>query len=103
MPWTAPGPRHRAPYRDWARVLGAEYARLQGETARGIPSLISPYAATKPAEFFAVVTELFFEQPVDLRQQLLVFMTRSDSTSVRIRPRAGYSSCAEAAILAETA
>jgi Mlc titration factor MtfA (ptsG expression regulator) len=65
----APALDTAALYRDWARVLGAEYARLQGETERGIPSLISPYAATKPAEFFAVVTELFFEQPVDLQQQ----------------------------------
>ena len=58
-----------AQYREWARVLGAEYARLQGESALGIPSLISPYAATKPAEFFAVVTELFFERPRELKAQ----------------------------------
>ena len=56
-------------YREWARVLGAEYARLQDERALGIPSLISPYAATKPAEFFAVVTELFFERPRELQAQ----------------------------------
>jgi hypothetical protein len=65
----APALDTAALYRDWARVLGAEYARLQGEAALGLPSLISPYAATKPAEFFAVVTELFFERPVDLQQQ----------------------------------
>lgn len=56
-----------AQYREWARVLGSEYARLQGETDLGIPSVISPYAATKPAEFFAVVTELFFERPHELK------------------------------------
>lgn len=65
----APALDTAALYRDWARVLGAEYARLQGEIALGIPSLVSPYAATKPAEFFAVVTELFFERPADLKRQ----------------------------------
>ena len=65
----APALSTPAQYREWARVLGAEYERLQSETARGAPSLIGPYAATKPAEFFAVVTELFFEQPQALQQQ----------------------------------
>mgnify|MGYP000879935006 CR=1 FL=1 len=58
-----------AQYREWARVLGEEYARLRSEATLGIPSLISPYAATLPAEFFAVVTELFFERPRELKQQ----------------------------------
>lgn len=56
-------------YRDWARVLGAEYRRLQEESGAGVPSIISDYGATKPAEFFAVVTELFFERPADLRRE----------------------------------
>jgi Mlc titration factor MtfA (ptsG expression regulator) len=56
-------------YRDWAQVLGAEYKRLQDEVETGTPSMISDYGATKPAEFFAVVTELFFEKPAELRQQ----------------------------------
>jgi Mlc titration factor MtfA (ptsG expression regulator) len=56
-------------YREWAQVLGAEYQRLQGEVSRGVPSVISAYGATKPAEFFAVVTELFFEKPTALQQQ----------------------------------
>ena len=65
----APALTSASMYREWAQVLGAEYERLQGETARGIPSLISAYGATQPAEFFAVVTELFFERPQELRQQ----------------------------------
>ena len=55
--------------RDWAQILGSEYQRLREEVAAGTPSLISAYGATKPAEFFAVVTELFFERPVELQQQ----------------------------------
>ena len=56
-------------YREWAQVLGAEYEHLKSEVALGRPSLIGDYAATKPAEFFAVVTELFFERPFELQQQ----------------------------------
>ena len=56
-------------YREWAQVLGAEYQRLKGEVATGLPSLISAYGATKPAEFFAVVTELFFEKPRELQHE----------------------------------
>lgn len=56
-------------YRDWARVLGAEYERLRAEVETGASTLISAYGATKPAEFFAVVTELFFEKPGELRRE----------------------------------
>jgi Mlc titration factor MtfA (ptsG expression regulator) len=47
----------------WARVMGDEFARLQQQLASGVPSLISAYGATDPAEFFAVISEVFFEQP----------------------------------------
>jgi MtfA peptidase len=50
----------------WARVLGAEFAQLRQRVARDEPGLIEPYAATDAAEFFAVVSELFFERPADL-------------------------------------
>jgi hypothetical protein len=49
-------------YRRWARVLGEEYARLQQAASEGLPSLFSYYGATNPAEFFAVISEVFFEQ-----------------------------------------
>lgn len=58
-----------AMYRDWARVLGREFKRLQEEVESGAPAMISDYGATRPAEFFAVVTELFFERPLDLRRE----------------------------------
>jgi Mlc titration factor MtfA (ptsG expression regulator) len=47
----------------WARVMGDEYAALQRRAAAGEPSLLSDYGATDPAEFFAVASEAFFEQP----------------------------------------
>ncbi len=58
-----------ADYREWARVLNAEYQRLHNALESDAPSLIRDYGATQPAEFFAVVTELFFEKPVELRRE----------------------------------
>lgn len=58
----------RERYRAWARVLGAEYEQLAADLHRGHASLIDPYGATNPPEFFAVVTELFFERPAALRR-----------------------------------
>lgn len=58
-PWL--GGRER--YSRWSRVLGEEFARLREEAAAGMPSLLSHYGATDPAEFFAVASEVFFEQP----------------------------------------
>jgi hypothetical protein len=51
----------------WAEVLGREYAALQAADRRGKSTLIDPYGAQDPAEFFAVVTECFFEDPLNLR------------------------------------
>ncbi|HUP30049.1 MAG TPA: M90 family metallopeptidase [Usitatibacter sp.] len=53
----------RERYQRWSRVLGEEFARLRWESASGLPSLFNAYGATDPAEFFAVVSEVFFEQP----------------------------------------
>ncbi|MBC7939826.1 MAG: zinc-dependent peptidase [Chitinophagaceae bacterium] len=64
------GPANGAPWlpgraaRDrWARTLSAEFAALHERLARGETGLIDVYGATDPAEFFAVVSELFFERP----------------------------------------
>lgn len=56
-------------YRDWARVLGHEYGVLARGLHQGHPTLLDPYAATNPAEFFAVATELFFERPAAMRSR----------------------------------
>ena len=50
----------------WARVMNQEFEALQDRLANAQPGLIDPYAATSPAEFFAVATEHFFEQPAAL-------------------------------------
>ena len=61
-PWL--GSRHRYPR--WSQALGEEYARLQQSSFTGEASLFNPYGATNPAEFFAVITETFFEQPQEM-------------------------------------
>ena len=53
-------------YRSWARVLMKEYQALGRAADRGQETLIDQYGATEPAEFFAVVTEAFFEMPAAL-------------------------------------
>ena len=59
----------RAAQQAWANVLGAEYADLLRQIANDAHSDLREYAATNPAEFFAVVTEHFFEQPRRLRKR----------------------------------
>jgi Mlc titration factor MtfA (ptsG expression regulator) len=65
----APALPSAAHFRDWARVLGDEYGSLLADLHAGHHTLLDPYAATNPAEFFAVATELFFERPLAMRAQ----------------------------------
>jgi hypothetical protein len=58
----------RSQYVTWARILGYEYEQLKLKVASGEPSLIDQYGATTPAEFFAVVSETFFERPQELKR-----------------------------------
>ncbi|APW44114.1 zinc-dependent peptidase [Rhodoferax saidenbachensis] len=50
-------------YARWAAVLQAEFEALQHSTEQHEETLFDAYGATEPAEFFAVVSEVFFEQP----------------------------------------
>jgi len=65
----APALPRAAMYRAWARVLGNEYQQLRAAAAAGEPTLLDQYGAKNPAEFFAVVTEYFFEQPRQLKER----------------------------------
>jgi len=53
-------------YKNWARVFSEEFAQLQHATDSHLNTLIDQYGATDPAEFFAVVTETFYEKPQQL-------------------------------------
>lgn len=46
----------------WQKVMSQGFARLQEEARSGVQGLINHYGAQDPAEYFAVVTEVFFEQ-----------------------------------------
>lgn len=54
-------------YAEWARVFNAEYQTLCDSIEHGDPTLLDPYGAVSPAEFFAVATEFFFERPAELK------------------------------------
>ncbi|MGD1048153.1 MAG: M90 family metallopeptidase [Candidatus Krumholzibacteriaceae bacterium] len=58
---------NKAAYADWTRVFEREYDALVEDVERHRPTLIDEYAIESPAEFFAVVTETFFEMPVELK------------------------------------
>lgn len=52
----------------WKRVLSQAYAHLQDQVQRGEQGLLNHYGAESPAEFFAVATEAFFEQAVEMAE-----------------------------------
>lgn len=53
----------------WAAAFGAAYEAFCAEVDRGADTVIDPYGAEHPAEFFAVVSETFFENPCALRMR----------------------------------
>jgi Mlc titration factor MtfA (ptsG expression regulator) len=65
----APGLGNVRAYREWSKVFWEEYDRLRATLGAGQPTFLDPYAASAPAEFFAVVTEAFFEKPRELELQ----------------------------------
>lgn len=58
----------RSMYITWARTLGEEFAELRERVLQHQETDIDPYGATNPAEFFAVATECFFQQPRQMQQ-----------------------------------
>jgi hypothetical protein len=47
----------------WTEALAKEFETLRHQVATGHSSHLNPYAATNPAEFFAVISEYFFTAP----------------------------------------
>ncbi|TNE91111.1 MAG: zinc-dependent peptidase [Deltaproteobacteria bacterium] len=56
-------------YGPWARVLGDAFSELQRDVTARRRNVLDDYGASNPAEFFAVATETFFEQPHALARQ----------------------------------
>lgn len=60
--------RRRADYARWSRVMQHAFSILQKQVDRGEDTLLGDYAATDPAEFFAVASEVFFALPERLQE-----------------------------------
>jgi Mlc titration factor MtfA (ptsG expression regulator) len=94
----APALPRRSMYIAWARVLGQAYEHLTDDLKHHRRTFIDAYGATNPAEFFAVVTEAFFEQAVQLKrrhpelyEQLATFYQQDPAS--RVADRGSSSGC----------
>ena len=56
-------------YRAWAKVLSDEFQQLRRAAVEGRETVLDTYGAKDPAEFFAVATECFFENPGRLQER----------------------------------
>lgn len=54
----------------WAKVFTDAYQRFCEQVDTGDETLLDPYGAESPGEFFAVASETFFETPCLLEQEL---------------------------------
>lgn len=83
-------------YRAWARVMSHEFEALRDALEAGDDTFLDDYGATNPAEFFAVITEAFFERPRALRRNhpaLFMQLQRfyqQDPTSYSLEPVGAY-------------
>lgn len=57
---------HRYNAQRWQAAMAQGFAHLQREAQNGIEGFLNHYGAQDPAEFFAVVSEAFFEQGATL-------------------------------------
>jgi Mlc titration factor MtfA (ptsG expression regulator) len=74
----------------WARTFAAAYEDFCRRVDTGESTMIDPYASESPAEFFAVLSEVFFETPVLLKQcypavyeQMRLFYRQDPATRLR--------------------
>lgn len=57
------------PQRGWQKAMSDAYAHFRARVEKGEDTAIDPYAAESPAEFFAVLSEVFFADPTLLRME----------------------------------
>jgi hypothetical protein len=55
--------------KEWQQTMTIAYDNLRHSLRHHRKSWLDPYGATKPAEFFAVLTETFYQQPQHLKEQ----------------------------------
>jgi Mlc titration factor MtfA (ptsG expression regulator) len=85
----------RQTYARWIEVMTREYEALNEEKRRGRrKTFLDPYALENGAEFFAVATEHFFEQPIAMERdhremyEVLAGFYRQDPAARERRARA---------------
>ncbi len=65
-----PSLKSREDYARWSKVMGRHYDELvEASKTRDPEPFLDPYGATHPCEFFAVASEAFFEDPLDLETE----------------------------------
>jgi Mlc titration factor MtfA (ptsG expression regulator) len=75
------------PPRAWQKAMNAAYEHFVARVEKGEETAIDPYAAESPAEFFAVLSEVFFSDPTLLQTeyskvyQLFTWFYRQDPAS----------------------
>ena len=60
--------QNRSNFLAWARALGEDFEKFRRDIRENRAEVLDEYGAVNPAEFFAVATECFFEQPKELQQ-----------------------------------
>jgi Mlc titration factor MtfA (ptsG expression regulator) len=65
----APPLHHAGDYEHFSAVCQREFAALRRAAEAGEPSFLDQYGATNEAEFFAVCTEFFFDEPTRMRER----------------------------------
>ena len=57
-------------YEEWAEILSREFDAFEHSVDHDEEHVLDEYALSSPAEFFAVATESFFEEPAAMKAQL---------------------------------
>jgi Mlc titration factor MtfA (ptsG expression regulator) len=93
----------RTRYQRWVEVCTREYNVLRRCASKGKRTLVDTYGATNPGEFFAVITECFFDKPLQMRRQhlelysLLQEFYRQDPAAREARHSHGFATAHTAA------
>lgn len=62
--------KNASSHKEWNKVLSEEFDALHERAKRGGNKVLDEYGTVSPAEFFAVVSESFFEKPVQMKKRL---------------------------------
>lgn len=62
--------RDSSHYGEWSKVLNSEYTAFLKRVERRKNKVIDEYGAVSPVEFFAVISESFFEKPKRMKSKL---------------------------------